>query len=129
MNTPWRADHVGSLLRPADLIEARRNGSDPEISRELEDKHILRVLAKQRDLGFGIFTDGELRRQNFMSDFVDAVDGFDTADAVSRSWDSGQGDATPNQQRYRHSDCEAVPAAIDDSPRSRVPPESQPRAD
>jgi hypothetical protein len=35
----------------------------------------LRVPAKQRKLAFGIFTDGELRRRNFMSDFIEAVDG------------------------------------------------------
>lgn len=95
MNKQWRADQVGSLLRPAELIQARQNASSPEIIRELEDKHILRVLVKQRELGLNIFTDGELRRQNFMSDFIDAVDGFDTTDAVSRSWDATEGDAAP----------------------------------
>jgi 5-methyltetrahydropteroyltriglutamate--homocysteine methyltransferase len=95
MNTQWRADHVGSLLRPADLIEARRNASRPDIIRTVEDQHILRVLAQQQELGFGIFTDGELRRRNFMSDFIDAVDGFDAADAVSRSWDATEGAAAP----------------------------------
>ena len=95
MNAPWRADHVGSLLRPADLIEARRNAIRPDMIRGIEDQHILRVLAKQLELGFGIFTDGELRRQNFMSDFIEAVDGFDTADAISRSWDATEEAATP----------------------------------
>lgn len=87
MKTQWRADQVGSLLRPAELIEVRRNGSNPETVREVEDKHIVRVLDKQREIGLNIFTDGELRRNNFMSDFIDAVDGFDMADAVSRSWE------------------------------------------
>ncbi len=95
MNTQWRADQVGSLLRPAELIEARRNGRKPETIRELEDKHILRVLAEQREIGLNIFTDGELRRNNFMSDFIDAVNGFDTADAVSRSWDAREAAAAP----------------------------------
>lgn len=61
MNAYWRADHVGSLLRPAELIEARRNNVAPDEIRALEDKHILRVLAKQREIGLGVFTDGELR--------------------------------------------------------------------
>jgi 5-methyltetrahydropteroyltriglutamate--homocysteine methyltransferase len=52
----------------------------------VEDQHILRVLAKQKELGFEIFTDGELRRRNFMSDFTDAVEGFDLGHAVSRDW-------------------------------------------
>jgi 5-methyltetrahydropteroyltriglutamate--homocysteine methyltransferase len=55
--------------------------------RTLEDRHIARVLGLQKDLGLGVFTDGELRRSNFMSDFTDAVDGFDLGDAVARHWD------------------------------------------
>jgi len=88
---PHRADQVGSFLRPPELLEARRSAAtDPEGLRALEDRHILRVLARQKDLGFDVFTDGELRRRNFMSDFTDAVEGFDMGDAVSRSWQAGQ---------------------------------------
>jgi 5-methyltetrahydropteroyltriglutamate--homocysteine methyltransferase len=90
MSTPHRADHVGSFLRPPDLLAARAAGQDPGKLHALEDEHILRVFAKQKELGFDIFTDGELRRRNFMSDFTDAVDGFDLADAVARSWQAGQ---------------------------------------
>jgi 5-methyltetrahydropteroyltriglutamate--homocysteine methyltransferase len=86
-----RADHVGSFLRPAELLEARAEAAtDPARLRALEDTHIGRVLAKQKELGFEIFTDGELRRGNFMSDFTDAVEGFDMADGVARSWSAGQ---------------------------------------
>jgi 5-methyltetrahydropteroyltriglutamate--homocysteine methyltransferase len=81
----YRADHVGSFLRPAELLEARRSG-DAERLRATEDREILRVLAKQKQLGFEIFTDGELRRRNFMSDFNDAVEGLDESDAVARMW-------------------------------------------
>ncbi len=82
----YRADHVGSLLRPAELLDARAQGADPERLRELEDRHILRVLARQQELGFEVFTDGELRRRNFMSDLLDAVEGFDLRDEVGRAW-------------------------------------------
>jgi 5-methyltetrahydropteroyltriglutamate--homocysteine methyltransferase len=61
----------------------------------LEDQHIKRVLAKQKELGFEIFTDGELRRRNFMSDFTDAVEGFDFGDAVARNWKAGDKGAAP----------------------------------
>src|ERR1700693_371071 len=92
--SPYRADHVGSFLRPPGLIEARRTSrSDPQDQKRLraiEDDHILRVLAKQKELGFEIFTDGELRRRNFMSDFTDAVEGFDMGDAVARNWKAGE---------------------------------------
>ncbi len=90
MPAPYRADQVGSFLRPAELLEARRNAaSSPERLRAVEDRHILRVLAKQHELGFDVFTDGELRRKNFMSDFTDAVEGFDFGDAVARAWQAG----------------------------------------
>ena len=90
MAEQYRADHVGSFLRPAELLEARRNGKDPQRLHELEDRHIARVLAKQNQLGFEIFTDGELRRRNFMSDFTDAVDGFDLSDSLDRTWEAGE---------------------------------------
>lgn len=86
MESPVRADQVGSFLRPAELLEARQAGADPAQLRALEDTHIRRVFAKQRDLGLDVFTDGEFRRRNFMSDLTDAVEGFDLGDAVSRSW-------------------------------------------
>jgi 5-methyltetrahydropteroyltriglutamate--homocysteine methyltransferase len=91
MTAQYRADHVGSFLRPAELLEARKIGAAPQRLREIEDRHIARVLAKQKELGFTIFTDGELRRRNFMSDFTDAVEGFDMGDAVARSWKDSEG--------------------------------------
>ena len=89
MSALYRADHVGSFLRPAELLEARENQASPEQLRSIEDRHILRVLQKQKELGFEIFTDGELRRRSFMSDFTDAVEGFDFGDEVARSWQAG----------------------------------------
>ena len=83
MANPLRADQIGSLLRPPDLLAARSHAGSAEKLRAIEDQNILRVLAKQKDLGFEIFTDGELRRRNFMSDFTDAVEGFDFGDAAS----------------------------------------------
>ncbi len=93
MPAGYRADHVGSFLRPAELLQARRAGGDAESLRALEDRHVLRVLEKQKELGFEVFTDGELRRRNFMSDFTDAVEGFDLGDEVARSWAAGAKDA------------------------------------
>jgi len=91
MSAPYRADHVGSFLRPPELLEARRTAAqDPERLRSIEDRDIQRVLAKQKELGFEIYTDGEFRRRNFMSDFTDAVEGFDLGDSVARSWKAGQ---------------------------------------
>jgi len=92
MSVPFRADQVGSFLRPKELIEARRSDPpNPERLRAVEDKCIDRVLAKQKELGFEIFTDGEFRRSNFMGDFTDAVKGFDFSDGLARNWNT----ATP----------------------------------
>jgi 5-methyltetrahydropteroyltriglutamate--homocysteine methyltransferase len=90
MSAPYRADQIGSFLRPAELLDARQaTPPDPARVRALEDRHISRVLAKQQELGFDVFTDGELRRKNFMSDFTEAVEGFDFGDAVARMWQAG----------------------------------------
>jgi 5-methyltetrahydropteroyltriglutamate--homocysteine methyltransferase len=91
MPAQYRADHIGSLLRPAELLQARAGNAAGEELRALEDKHILRVIQRQKDLGFKIFTDGELRRVNFMSDFNDAVEGIDESDNLLRSWQATAG--------------------------------------
>ena len=91
MAAKYRADHIGSLLRPAELLQARGANVGAEQLRALEDKHILRVIERQKELGFKIFTDGELRRGNFMSDFNDAVEGIDEGVAVARNWQTGAG--------------------------------------
>jgi 5-methyltetrahydropteroyltriglutamate--homocysteine methyltransferase len=115
MSILYRAEHIGSFLRPAELLEARRIPAfDPERLRELEDKHIQRVLTRQKELGFEIFTDGELRRRNFMSDFTDAVEGFDLTDATSRSWLSELEPAGKTGSR------ENKPGKADDADVSRV---------
>ncbi|MBV8367508.1 MAG: cobalamin-independent methionine synthase II family protein [Candidatus Eremiobacteraeota bacterium] len=84
--TTYRADHVGSFLRPKELLDLRHAGADPEQLREVEDREILRVLGKQKELGFELFTDGEFRRGGFMTDLTDAVEGFDTHEGIARTW-------------------------------------------
>jgi 5-methyltetrahydropteroyltriglutamate--homocysteine methyltransferase len=91
MTVRYRADHIGSLLRPAELLRARNANFDTAQLRALEDKHILRVIERQKDLGFKIFTDGEFRRGNFMSDFNDAVEGIAEDVAVARTWQTKAG--------------------------------------
>jgi 5-methyltetrahydropteroyltriglutamate--homocysteine methyltransferase len=86
-NNSYRADHVGSFLRPAELLEVRTRGANDEEIQATEDRLIHRVLEKQSELGIDVITDGEFRRSNFMSDFTDAVEGFDLGDAVPRQWD------------------------------------------
>jgi len=90
----FRADHIGSFLRPAELLEARRSAGPGQL-RQLEDQHIRRVLSKQKELGFEAATDGEFRRRNFMSDFMDAVEGFDLSGTVGRNWQAGEAASAP----------------------------------
>jgi len=86
MASKYRADQVGSLLRPKELLEAIRSGAPAEKLKELEDQQILRVLGRQKDLGFKIFSDGEFRRRGFMSDFHESVSGLDMESAIDRNW-------------------------------------------
>jgi len=73
----FRSDHVGSFLRPKELLDARSSASAEDL-REIENACILEVIAKQKGAGLQVFTDGEFRRRNFMSDFVEAVNGIDS---------------------------------------------------
>jgi 5-methyltetrahydropteroyltriglutamate--homocysteine methyltransferase len=91
----YRADHIGSFLRPPEILAAHHDGAPPDELRALEDAAILRVLERQREAGFHIFTDGELRRRGFQSNLVDAVDGFDLGHAEVRTWKAATGGAQP----------------------------------
>jgi 5-methyltetrahydropteroyltriglutamate--homocysteine methyltransferase len=62
MSSLYRADHVGSFLRPPELLEGRQAQVSLEELEVLENRQISRVLQKQQELGLGVFTDGELRR-------------------------------------------------------------------
>ncbi len=76
---PFRADHVGSLLRPAALKEARARAAKGEISgaqlKAVEDREILRAIKKQEEVGLKSITDGEFRRSWWHLDFLWGLDG------------------------------------------------------
>ena len=80
---PFRADHVGSLLRPAELHEARAKAKRGEMStdalRALQDKHIREAVAKQESVGMQAITDGEFRRDWWHIDFIHGFDGVELA--------------------------------------------------
>src|SRR4051812_1583223 len=81
MKPPFRADHVGSLLRPKALHEARAKRKKGEISAEelkkSEDQHIREVVKLQEDVGLASITDGEFRRDWWHIDFLHGFDGVD----------------------------------------------------
>ena len=80
---PFRADHVGSLLRPQELKVARMQFADGQIEAaelvQLEDKAIKRVIERQEEVGLSAVTDGELRRSAWHWDFLGKFDGIDRA--------------------------------------------------
>ena len=94
MPVKYRADHVGSLLRPQELLQARWQGAVAHQNlRMLEDKYILQGLQRQKELGLKILTDGEFRRSNFMSDFSESVEGIEEGETIPRSWQASGGTA------------------------------------
>ncbi len=94
MAAKYRADHVGSLQQPQELLQACGQGAaDKQKLRLLEEQHIQRVLQRQKELGLRIFTDGEFRRSNFMSDFSESVEGIEEGVTIPRSWQAGGGTA------------------------------------
>jgi 5-methyltetrahydropteroyltriglutamate--homocysteine methyltransferase len=79
---PFRADHVGSLLRTSVLKEARarrdRGEIDSDALRAVEDEEIVKLIRKQEEVGLQSVTDGEYRRASWQTDFLVALDGVES---------------------------------------------------
>jgi len=86
LNPPFRADHVGSLLRPRALLDARERHQQSRISkeqlREVEDRHIREVIKKQEAIGLKSITDGEFRRTYFHVDFLQRLQGVTVSGGI-----------------------------------------------
>jgi 5-methyltetrahydropteroyltriglutamate--homocysteine methyltransferase len=84
LTPPFRADHVGSLLRPPELLKARQDFAEGRIDRdalsEVEDSSIRTVVALQEELGFQSATDGEFRRTSWHMDFIYQLGGITRSD-------------------------------------------------
>jgi 5-methyltetrahydropteroyltriglutamate--homocysteine methyltransferase len=102
MPSPYRAEQVGSLLRPAELLQARTAHAQGQTSlnelRAAEDRAILAALERQRQVGIDILSDGELRRAAWMTDMADAVEGFVSA-RVMLEWKGPGGGAEGSQAK------------------------------
>ena len=85
MNPPFHADHVGSLLRPAVVRDARVKRAEGKIGaaelRSIEDEAIKDVIAKQESVGLKSITDGEIRRAAWTTDFLQGLDGVEAVEA------------------------------------------------
>jgi len=99
MKPPFRADQVGSLLRPAALAEARakftRGAVSADALRQVEDDCIRTIVEKQRSTGLRSITDGELRRSYWHIDYLRQLDGVTIAAMPNRSRFSGTEEQPP----------------------------------
>jgi len=88
----FRAEQVGSLLRPPYLLHARKQFAEQEIDaatlRAIEDRAIRKVVSKQESLGLECITDGELRRAYFHLDFLEKIDGITVSGNIAASSDA-----------------------------------------
>ena len=95
LTPPYRADHVGSFLRPVELLNARDRAQKGEITRsqlrEVEDASIRDIVRFQEDLGLEGITDGEFRRTYFHIDFLEQLSGVETKGGISMSFHSAAG--------------------------------------
>ena len=96
LNPPFRADHVGSLLRPLRLKEARTRFQNSEISKDqlraLEDEAIREVVQKQEAIGLQSITDGEFRRTFFHIDFLQRLEGVAVSGGIATKFHTREGE-------------------------------------
>jgi methionine synthase II (cobalamin-independent) len=93
---PFRADHVGSFLRPPEVLAARERFARGEIGRTalraVEDSAIAAVVRMQEDLGLHGITDGEFRRTYFHIDFLEQLEGVEARGGLTAHFHSAKGD-------------------------------------
>jgi 5-methyltetrahydropteroyltriglutamate--homocysteine methyltransferase len=95
---PFRADHVGSLLRPPDLLAARERHEQGRIGadelRAVEDAAIRRIVRLQEDVGLQGVTDGEYRRRMWNFDFLQQIGGVERGAERAIEWHGAAGAVT-----------------------------------
>jgi 5-methyltetrahydropteroyltriglutamate--homocysteine methyltransferase len=98
----WHSDVVGSLLRPAYLIDARdaleRGAVTPVTFKAIEDRAVREAVALQESVGIDVITDGELRRYAFFGHLVDALEGFNKYSGWSITFRDDEGHEAPLQR-------------------------------
>jgi 5-methyltetrahydropteroyltriglutamate--homocysteine methyltransferase len=107
----FRADHVGSLLRPQNLLDARAKMKAGELApaalKEIEDAAIRDAVKLQEEIGLGAITDGEFRRENYWLDFITRMPGVDTSGKSFRKFEDS--DYQPRRPevhgKIEHTEC------------------------
>src|SRR5579872_7522541 len=99
MGAGFRADQVGSLLRPPEVLKARADVAECKVDAAYlkyeEDRAILDVISLQRQIGLDVITDGEYRRGAWMTDMADSVDGF-VRQSMTMPWKGPGGGSEPS---------------------------------
>ncbi len=96
---PFRADHVGSLLRPKEILEARDKVAAGTMTkaelRKIEDKHIAEAVKLQESVGLKAITDGEYRRFMWHLDFLEQIEGVELREGKQEVKFQGNGFRPP----------------------------------
>jgi methionine synthase II (cobalamin-independent) len=99
-SAPFRAEVVGSLLRPRRLREAREEHAPGRLGaadfKRVDDAEVDRAIALQQDAGLEVVTDGEMRRAHFTGAVSETVDGLGDVPAAGHDWHGG------DELRYAH---------------------------
>ncbi len=98
----YHRDVVGSLLRPAYLLDAReklgRGALSPAVFKRIEDRAVDEAVALQQDAGLEVITDGEMRRYAFFGHLIEALEGFDQNSGWSITFHDDAGHEAPLQR-------------------------------
>ncbi len=112
MTITARVEHVGSLLRPAYLREARLAYAKGELPpaglKAAEDRAVREVVAMQEDVGLPVVTDGEMRRESFQSELTAACDGFTGVNLDAWLWGAWRSDSVGDATIERPADLAVV---------------------
>jgi 5-methyltetrahydropteroyltriglutamate--homocysteine methyltransferase len=117
---PVRAEHIGSLLRPPRLLEARRQLADGEIDAEalraVEDEAIVEALRRQEAIGIDVIGDGEFRRTDFRAGFAAALSGL-REDEYDGAWHGATGAVAVRSRTWRVVDRveRVAPISVDEA--------------
>ena len=102
MATDIHAEHVGSLLRQPWLLTARAEYKQGTLSeaglREVEDRAAAENIATQRAAGIEVFTDGEVRRTNWMTGILESIGGMSEVETPAVTWHREDGDIPPAEE-------------------------------
>ncbi|MCK2220278.1 hypothetical protein MF672_041735 [Actinomadura sp. ATCC 31491] len=105
MPATHHAEHVGSLLRPPGLLQARRARERGELGGDelakLEDEAVLAAIDLQREAGIEVFTDGEMRRATWMAGLLESLGGVVPVEVPTSAWFREDGPPPPEETAFR----------------------------